>query len=186
MNKPDVTMQPQPLKKKRATPKKKPNAPQKASPAPQKGLPVQQKASPAPQKGLPARQKDTVQQKDSGPTKKQRRPAPAKKTTQKKNNPAKNQNKSVAVEPIQSKELQAEEIEEELNQMILRGETPTDDDFRKFFVAIGFEDGVIPTPDENPSDFIVAKSNSSKKPVRRTDSSASTFRINKKALMEIR
>jgi hypothetical protein len=149
MNKPDVTMQPQPLKKKRATPKKKPNAPQK-------GLPAQQKAS-------PAQQKDTVQQKDSGPTKKQRRPAPAKKTTQKKNKPAKTQNKSVVVEPTQSKELQAEEIEEELNQMILRGETPTDDDFRKFFVAIGFEDGVIPTPDENPSDFIVAKSNSSKK-----------------------
>lgn len=99
-------------------------------------------------------------QSDNGTRKKR---ATQKGTTAKKDTAAKNKKIKLAgptadsvletvnppnVSPKEEPLSEAYKIEEQLNQMILRGETPSDDNFRKYFIELGFEDGLIPIPEE--------------------------------------
>ena len=44
-------------------------------------------------------------------------------------------------------------MEEYINAKRLRGEKPTEEEFRKFFEELGFKDGIIPEPEELPLDI---------------------------------
>lgn len=48
--------------------------------------------------------------------------------------------------------LKKHDIEELINAKIMRGEKPTEDEFREFFEQLGFKDGIVPTPIELPID----------------------------------
>ena len=41
-------------------------------------------------------------------------------------------------------------MEEYINAKRLRGETPTQEEYRRFFEELGFKDGIIPEPEELP------------------------------------
>jgi hypothetical protein len=51
---------------------------------------------------------------------------------------------------VKKQDLSKKNIEDVITDKIMRGEKPTDDEFRLYFEQLGFKDGIIPTPEESP------------------------------------
>ena len=59
---------------------------------------------------------------------------------------------------------EAKRIESELNAAILRGEKPSNEDMRKYFVALGFDDELMPVPEETAPKLVTYEDKSSRPP----------------------